>query len=685
MNHRVLSPFTAAIGTATLAAALCGGFGAAARADERLAFDITEGLNVNSFLREGPVAAHLILRSGSEPRILVAFPAGNSGVGLWFAHTDNVVNWALQGSPRSLIDADEHGRRLYGMVADVTVTGAPLVVGQALLSSVRVLRDYQTDGKAPAEVLVKARTGDRSMSWARERLDGAAGYRLGIEIVNGNLRSGRIEPGPDGVIGLRITALSGEAPLTPLDGSGLLADSAAAAPSARNALTFLSYREKFLAGSWRFNTYFGRDTLMSMRLLMPALTPVAVEAGLAAVLTRVSADGEVAHEENIGESAVLQHLQSGERANDQPIFDYSMIDGNYLLAPVLRAWLLDDPRGRARAGHFLAAPDGRSDGAARTLGSDLLANLRLVLHGAVAFADDPRATNLLALKAGRQAGQWRDSGEGLGRGRIPYDVNAVFMPAALAACSDLYRSGLLDPYLTATDRPLFGRAAAMAKTWQALAGAPFDVTIPNARARRLIAAYGTELGVPFPAAQASLGAAPVRFHALSLNADATPVPILNSDEGFELLFAEPPAAALERAVTAIMRPFPAGLLTDVGLLVANPVFAAPDVQARFTRNAYHGTVVWSWQQAVLAAGLARQLHRTDLPVATRRQLLAAQSQLWAAINNASEVRNSELWTWGYADGHYRVAPFGTAQADVDESNAAQLWSTVYLAIPQPTP
>ena len=70
--------------------------------------------------------------------------------------------------------------------------------------------------------------------------------------------------------------------------------------AARNTLRFLSYREKFLAGSWRFNTYFGRDTLMSLRLLMPALQPPAIEAGLNSVLARLADDGEVAHEEGIG-------------------------------------------------------------------------------------------------------------------------------------------------------------------------------------------------------------------------------------------------------------------------------------------------------------------------------------------------------------------------------------------------
>src|ERR1035438_7778246 len=71
--------------------------------EQRLSFDVDEGLNLNSFLRDGPVATHLLLRSGSDPRILVAFPAGNSGVGLWFAHGDQPVTWTLLGRPQPRI------------------------------------------------------------------------------------------------------------------------------------------------------------------------------------------------------------------------------------------------------------------------------------------------------------------------------------------------------------------------------------------------------------------------------------------------------------------------------------------------------------------------------------------------------------------------------------------------------
>src|SRR5258706_16175923 len=133
----------------------------------------------------------------------------------------------------------------------------------------------------------------------------------------------------------------------------------------------------------------------------------------------------------------------------------------------------------------------------------------------------------------------------------------------------------------------------------------------------------------------------------------------------------------------MMRPFPAGLLTDVGVVVANPVYAGPSNQARLTSNAYHGTVIGSREQAVLAAGLERQLRRPELLASVKALLRMARDRLWQAIRSAHAMRNSELWSWAYEAGHSQIAPFGSSAADVDESNAAQLWSTVFLAIPDP--
>ena len=410
--------------------------------EQRLSFDVDEGLNLNSFLREGPVAAHLLLRSGSDPRILVAFPAGNSGAGLWFSHGAQPVNWTLIGRPQPVTIKDERGRSLYGMTAVADATGVKeLSIKQAILSSVRVLRDYQAQGAFPAEVGAKPLIQGSTITWARDRLDGAAGYRLSIEVTRGTLRTDHLEAGSDGKIWLRITAVCGEVPLTPLSGQDLLNDRAEADATARDALSFLSYREKFLAGSWRFNTYFGRDTLMSVRLLMPVLAPAAVDAGLGAVLTRLSPQGEVAHEEDIGEFAILDHLRESGSKSAAPTFNFNMIDGSFMLAPVAAEWLLDDARGRAQVAQFLARMDNRYGVAPQTFGADLVSNLKFVLQAAARFAQDPRAGNLIALKPGFTAGQWRDSNTGLGGGRLPYDVNAVFVPAALEAAGRFYASG----------------------------------------------------------------------------------------------------------------------------------------------------------------------------------------------------------------------------------------------------
>ena len=184
---------------------------------------------------------------------------------------------------------------------------------------------------------------------------------------------------------LRITALTGEKPLTPLS-SQLLSASANDDPRSRQVLPFLSYEEKFLAGSWRFNTYFGRDTLMSLRLLMPGLEPEAIEGGLMAVLQRLAPNGEVAHEEDIGEFAVLRHRKQGEGVSDAPIYDYKMIDDDFMLAPVAAAWLIDHRRWpHARQGF-----SGAANAEWRTSRRGAGAQFRLGRQSAQAFAQAPQ-------------------------------------------------------------------------------------------------------------------------------------------------------------------------------------------------------------------------------------------------------------------------------------------------------
>ena len=649
----------------------------------QLAFQVRDGGILNDFLRKGPVAAHLVLRAGPVPRILIVFPAGNSGVGLWFAHQTGHASWKILGEPRPIHDRDGKGRPLYGMSAEVKLADRELDIHQAVLSSVRVLRDYQSESTLPAGIAVAPSVRGRTLTWSRDRLDGAAGYRLTVDVFYGRVSGRRILAGADGTIGLRITGLTGEAPLVPLAGHELLRNPPGADLAGRETLSFLAYREKLLAGSWRFDTYFGRDTLMSVRLLMPVLSPTAVEDGLDSVLARLSPRGEVAHEEDIGEQAVLDHLEADGSRSAAPVYDYKMIDEDYLLAPVAGAWLLQSGR-QARSAAFLAAPVGGPLERRGTRGAALVKNLRYVVQSAEAFARAPATAHLIGLKPGQVVGDWRDSGTGLGGGHYPYDVNAVLVPAALDSAARLASSGLLSPYLTASDRTMLAGAAAMAKVWREQAPPLFAVTLSHSVAANAIEIYADSQGVPSQPALDALGdRGALSFHALSLSASGEPIPVMQSDEGFLLLFADPEPQALDRIVSVLMRPFPAGLMTGAGMVVANPVFCAPALQKLFSRNAYHGTVVWSWQQALFAAGLARQLERHDLPAAVRADLVKAQRVLWSAIESTRSMQNAELWSWSYQAGRYQLRPFGSSAADADESNAAQLWSTVYLAVRPP--
>jgi hypothetical protein len=639
-----------------------------------LAFRIDEGRNLNSFLRDGPVAAHLLLRSGTEPRILVAFPAGNSGVGLWFETTTTPVAWTLLTPPRPITVVDDKKRPLHGIEFEVETDARELKPRAAVLSSVRVLRDYELQHTAPAEVMVAAQGSGGRIAWARDRLDAAAGYRLTID-GSGDVRlsAERFVAATGAPLRLRIQALTGETPLAPLNSP--VTPRAGDDARVREVLAFLSYQEKFLAGSWRFDTYFGRDTLISAMLLAPVLEPQALESAIASVLDRLAPNGEVAHEEDIGEFAVLRNSREGRGRVATPIYDYGMVDDDFLLAPLAARWLLDDARGKARAQKFLAARG--ASGERRSVA--IARNLAWVVERARSFAEDPRAENLIGIKAGRMTGNWRDSEQGLGRGRYAYDVNAALVPAALDATARLAGSGLLGN-LDAAQRRTLSRARAQAGIWAQRAPSLFAVDVPTARARADVAAYAAEIGVDGELALQALGESPLAFHALSLNEKGEAVPILHSDEGFRLLLTEPPAGELERCIAAIMRPFPAGLMTDAGLLVANPALASAELRREFTRFAYHGTVVWSWQQALLAAGLERQLRRADLPAPVRAQLSLARASLWSVIDRTAALRTSELWSWAYVDGQYRMEPFGRGGADADESNAAQLWSTVFLGL-----
>jgi hypothetical protein len=119
-------------------------------------------------------------------------------------------------------------------------------------------------------------------------------------------------------------------------------------------VSFLTYAQKFTAGGWRFLTFFGRDSLISLRLLMPLLTSNAIEAALGATIERTNITGALTHEETIGDYASFVNIGNNmSYLGRQTYLDYKMIDTDLLSLPALSHYLLETPQGRNRSRAFL--------------------------------------------------------------------------------------------------------------------------------------------------------------------------------------------------------------------------------------------------------------------------------------------------------------------------------------------
>lgn len=194
--------------------------------------------------------------------------------------------------------------------------------------------------------------------------------------------------------------------------------------------SFLSYSDKFLAGGWRFLTYFGRDTLLALRLLLPVISPTAAEAILGAVIERTNDTGTICHEETIGDYASFVNIQNNQsELGNTPYYNYVMLDTDFLLLPVLADYFLTTPQGANRSEAFLARDSPLKNGTFQEL---LIKNVNHVLNLSKPFAEDPRKENLVPIRD-PVVGNWRDSSSGLGYGIYPFDVESELCSADVRA------------------------------------------------------------------------------------------------------------------------------------------------------------------------------------------------------------------------------------------------------------
>jgi len=369
-------------------------------------------------------------------------------------------------------------------------------------------------------------------------------------------------------------------------------------------------------------------------------------------------------------------------------------------------YFLELPQGRGRANRFLARKATLQNG---TYAEILNRTVTYNIARAVPFSKEAVASNLIGLRPGQPVGNWRDSNEGLGYGFYPFDVNTALVPASLRASQALLNASIIPPIgIKAPD------VGAIASAWEENALSLFKVVVNSNVAEGRLQDFvkranlssallsNAEFQDPF----VNGGQADVSFYALSLKQDGTPVEVLNSDMGFKLMYGDNLPREFLQHVVGALQPYPRGLLTNIGMVVSNPAYDQNRTNVGvLSRAAYHGTVVWSFQQGLMAGGLARQLRfcltnngtavdtntaPTPPPTwcsdkAFVQSLLDAQTRLWNSINGARSQIFSEVWSYSFDNdtNSFSVADLVKLSPTGTESDAIQLWSYGFLGLLDP--
>lgn len=260
-----------------------------------------------------------------SPRLVVAWPAGNSGACAFFAPKNGVngtlaielVNSTIGKPLAPVYNASSKGGNPSVGIQGVISFNSSAVLSLPILGSIRTIRDFVEGASILYPEIQDAvevtSNDDGSASLQRLWLDNVTTTSLhfrpwknststksSVAVSNGTLtfEAGEYLFAAE----MNYPQLSSLKPDAVLNAQS--ANLTQSMPDQTTALSFLSYSEKLLAGAWRFLTYFGRDSMIAALLLEPVLSTgngTAMEAVIGAVLERVNrTDGSVCHEETIG-------------------------------------------------------------------------------------------------------------------------------------------------------------------------------------------------------------------------------------------------------------------------------------------------------------------------------------------------------------------------------------------------
>lgn len=284
----------------------------------------------NFFYSDCNVAAQAVITSPLPdsdlsiigPRLIVAWPAGDSGACAFFA-PQNGVNGSLSielvnstdGQPLTPVyTAPSNGSQYPGVGVQGTMRfNSSAALTLPILGSIRTIRDF-TEGPSILypeiqDAIKFTSNSDGSATLQRLWLDNVTSTLLRFSPNGTNSKVTISNNTVNFSAGDYLFAAEMNYPQLSQLKPGAALNSASAnlttqMPGQTTALSFLAYSEKLLAGAWRFLTYFGRDSMISALLMEPVLSSgngSSMEAVISSVLERVNrTDGSVCHEETIG-------------------------------------------------------------------------------------------------------------------------------------------------------------------------------------------------------------------------------------------------------------------------------------------------------------------------------------------------------------------------------------------------
>ena len=725
-------------------------------------FSLVTGEQEDIFVSNANFSSHIVMTNGTCARILINFPSGNSCIALFLNSSkgEKIILKIFQ-EPH-IFSANSYN----GVSLGIESNSSQLLLKEYGLDSVRVIRDgivaeeknrriFAKYNKVPSNWVkpeVNIENQSKTLTLTRTTLDEKHHYLLKINLLNGKVitkggKTFKFITESKAPLKFQLKAAIDFPPLTPLSVEEIITPSAKqfiqellvkgkkdeyqkSIQALRN-LSALTYKDKFIAGSWRFMTYFGRDTILGILMLKNILTPRAFEIAIQSVLDRLSPDGEVAHEEDIGEQATRRRVREFNKLFgkgltreaqsiltttplDKPIYDYKMIDDDFMLPILATSYIKDKTKKR----NFWEYNNGGEKNITK-----LLKNWNYILKQTLPLVESGKKGKklipyLIHLKEGELAGDWRDSNTGLGGGIYPGSVNIDLVNNSLKAISIFIKSGLYTKeelksiskqnkleYLN----KILKEESLLEKfslSWGQVRTL-YKVTLTPTEIRNKLSLYISHHPLP-PKEKEALLSTPLQeggytvkkfienneippllkdgisFYALSLTKDGEPVKVINSDFCFTLFLGEPKPEEIKEILKIINLPYPVGLYSSAGIFTANPIYSDNHKHWHtLDRRAYHGTVVWGWQMAMLEKGLIKQLNKYSTSKKEKelvKQLKSTLSKIFELEKNIGTLTSAELWSYRIKDGRFYPSPYGQDKGEVTESNAFQLWSSIYPAV-----